>query len=82
MVLFWIPWTSPTLLDLVTNDKEKNNYRICMQVGNATSLGSVLHQKTLTIKGMHTKKQVTQSLLKSKGLTMMLKLFASSGPRQ
>lgn len=52
-----------------------------MQAGNATSLDSVLHQKTLTIKGMHTKKQLTQSSLKSKGLTMMLKLFVSSGPR-
>lgn len=69
------------LLGLVTNHKEKNNYRICMQVGNATSLDSVLHQKTLTIKGMHAKKQLTQSSLKSKGLTMKLKLFASSGPK-
>lgn len=50
-----------------------------MQAGNATSLGSILHQKTLTIEGMHTKKQLIQRLLKSKGLTMVLNLLDSSG---
>lgn len=52
-----------------------------MQVSSATSLDSVLHQKTLTIKGMHTEKQLAQSSLKSKGLTMMFNLFALVGPK-
>lgn len=52
-----------------------------MQVGNATSLDSALHQETLTIKGMHTEKQLAQSSLKSKGLTMTFKLFALLGPK-
>lgn len=38
-----------------------------MQAGNATSLDSVLHQKTLTIKGMHTKKATDSKLIEVKG---------------
>lgn len=72
-------------LDLGTNHKEKKKSllhtatKFSMQAGNATSLGSVLHQKTLTIEGMHTKKQLIQRLLKSKGLTVVLNLLDSSG---
>lgn len=52
-----------------------------MQVGDRTNLGSALHQKTLAIKGMNAKKQLTQSSFKPKGLATMLKLCASWGPR-
>lgn len=55
-----------------------------MQVGNTTNLDSALHQKTLTMKGMNTKKQLTQSSFKKKGLDMNLKLCSchSLGEKQ
>lgn len=50
-----------------------------MQVGNTTNLGSALHQKTLTIKGVNTKKQLTQSSFKSKGLETCLSSVSHQG---